>query len=504
MAEIYNGRYALADPSSGLTAFSMECGEINMFGSYTKIRTTERINYLPIADEPIEMLPDEGDLLKCCILGIAVAACFAAVAIAGVATGGAALVACACIGASVGALTVTVGTVDKYSHTGQGTSLWEFTGDLIEGVVTGVAAGATVYGVIAAAPAWAAAGGIKAASLIGASTLTQQVVPTIIEVGLGTLASTKALFAVNDAYEYGSEYNGLRDVVFHNNEEAYDKVEKWVDKLCDFFSDENLVDTLNSMLEEIVGANDHELIGSQIQNTIKKDSYIRQDKEGIYVERGNEDSLGEIVETVTEDCKESQKIFIQKNSDDLEGYIIKSETGRGTLVDRAKIARIYNKLSPKVQKALEDVTIDIGSFRGNSYSINDNTIYLISEPEESSILHEIGHVIECKLVDIDELRELKKWMIEGLTPNDITTKKMQTAIGVTKDVFTVSNKNFIQDYQGRIYGKDFKDCIDKLGNIDIDKMHEIISVAYPYYILYNDLMKKKYRRMYELIERSIK
>ena len=40
MAEIYNGKYALADPSSGLTAFSMEGGEINMFGSCTKIKTT--------------------------------------------------------------------------------------------------------------------------------------------------------------------------------------------------------------------------------------------------------------------------------------------------------------------------------------------------------------------------------------------------------------------------------------------------------------------------------
>ena len=33
MADIINGRYALADPNSGVTVFSLEGGEINMFGS---------------------------------------------------------------------------------------------------------------------------------------------------------------------------------------------------------------------------------------------------------------------------------------------------------------------------------------------------------------------------------------------------------------------------------------------------------------------------------------
>lgn len=40
MADIMNGRYALADPSSGLTVLSLDGGELNMFGSCTRIRTT--------------------------------------------------------------------------------------------------------------------------------------------------------------------------------------------------------------------------------------------------------------------------------------------------------------------------------------------------------------------------------------------------------------------------------------------------------------------------------
>ena len=55
MANIVNGRYALADPSSGLTMLSLEGGELNMFGSYTRIRTTHKESYPVIDDEPTEL-----------------------------------------------------------------------------------------------------------------------------------------------------------------------------------------------------------------------------------------------------------------------------------------------------------------------------------------------------------------------------------------------------------------------------------------------------------------
>ncbi len=55
MADIINGRYALADPNSGVTVFSLEGGEINMFGSYTQIKTTQRESYPDIHDEPVAL-----------------------------------------------------------------------------------------------------------------------------------------------------------------------------------------------------------------------------------------------------------------------------------------------------------------------------------------------------------------------------------------------------------------------------------------------------------------
>lgn len=55
MADIMNGRYALADLCSGLTVLSLEGGELNMFGSYTMIRTIQKDFYSQIQDEPTEL-----------------------------------------------------------------------------------------------------------------------------------------------------------------------------------------------------------------------------------------------------------------------------------------------------------------------------------------------------------------------------------------------------------------------------------------------------------------
>lgn len=45
-----NGKYSLVEPGSGVTVFSMEGGEINLFGSYTNIITTGVDTYPPIND----------------------------------------------------------------------------------------------------------------------------------------------------------------------------------------------------------------------------------------------------------------------------------------------------------------------------------------------------------------------------------------------------------------------------------------------------------------------
>ncbi len=154
MANIVNGRYALADPSSGLTMLSLEGGELNMFGSYTRIRTTHKESYPVIDDEPTE-LAVKNNVIGQLITGLAIAAVLAGVAIAVVVTGGAALapLACALGGAAIGVGAVAIGTAINDSETGYNRSWGEYWGGLITGGYIGFMAGAAVYGIIAAVPA---------------------------------------------------------------------------------------------------------------------------------------------------------------------------------------------------------------------------------------------------------------------------------------------------------------------------------------------------------------
>ena len=240
MADIMNGRYALADPGSGVTVISLEGGELDMFGDYTLVRTTQRDSYPPINDAPVELeMEKKSNLLSTLVygfIGTAVSVCLAAVAVsiiasATVLTGGAALAACAFIGASAGVFLATAGMVESDLNTGYNRTPFEFTLGLMTGMTIGFGAGASIYGVIAAAPILAAGVSMEAAMFFGQTAFTTTVLPTIIEIGGGVIAAAEAVFAVNDSYECGSGYNPLLDAVFDNDREAYETTEAFVDIL---------------------------------------------------------------------------------------------------------------------------------------------------------------------------------------------------------------------------------------------------------------------------------
>ena len=160
-------------------------------------------------------------------------------------------------------------------------------------------------------------------------------------------------------------------------------------------------------------------------------------------------------------------------------------------------------MSRKVKDALEDVTIQCGSPYGNGYSISDNTIYLDTNAGKKEIQHEIGHAIEYKLFDEERVRELKKQLINGMTISDIKVVKGIMENGSTKEIFVIDSLNFVDTYQGRIYADSRQECIDDYGNIDVDKMHEFISVAYQYYMDYPAVMEKRFPDMYKLVKESV-
>lgn len=181
--------------------------------------------------------------------------------------------------------------------------------------------------------------------------------------------------------------------------------------------------------------------------------------------------------------------------------------GNGSLLESAKEARqIQNIISPmsrKVKDALKDVTIQCGSPRGNGYSVSENTIYLDANARKKEIQHEIGHAIEYKLFDEGRVRNLKKQLVRGMTISDVKAVKGVMENGETKEIFVIDSLNFVDTYQGRIYADSRQECVDAYGNIDVDRMHEFISVAYQYYMDYPAVMEKRFSDMYKLVKESV-
>lgn len=186
MAGIYNGRYALADPGSGLTVVSLEDGELNMFGSCTRIRTTQWESYPEIADEPAVL--QAGDCIKEKLhTGLAESAALAGVAAAARVTERAALEPYVCALGGVASL-----------MTGGG---------------TGYMAGAAVYGIRAAVPAASLLAGTKAGRMPGTPRVTAAVAPDIAAGGM-----------LNNICSDSSGYKTLLDKLFNKDTDASETV----------------------------------------------------------------------------------------------------------------------------------------------------------------------------------------------------------------------------------------------------------------------------------------
>ena len=220
MANEGKDTYSSLEPGGSVTVLSMDGGEMNLFGStYTSLELSETRSYPKIQDDLIAIPPDP---TKGLIAGLAVAAVFAGLAIATVATGGAALAAVALAGAAVGTTAAAVGMYQSDIENGYDRSVGEYAMGLAGGAALGAIAGAFLYWTAAAAPAAGAIASMDAGYYLGVSGFTQNVVPAIVTNGVYGLTITTGAYTVNDIYANNSGYNVVLDKVFDNDREAYE------------------------------------------------------------------------------------------------------------------------------------------------------------------------------------------------------------------------------------------------------------------------------------------
>lgn len=195
------------------------------------------------------------------------------------------------------------------------------------------------------------------------------------------------------------------------------------------------------------------------------------------------------------------KEWCEKN--DLLGY---RYIGNGDPIDSAKhamkVAKVIKPMSKKVREALKDVQIKRDDHKGNAFLTTRRRIYLRGVAPVDEIEHEVGHAIEERLFDAARVRKLKQQIVKGLGIDDIAIVS-STFAGREEELFVIDSLELVDRYQGRIYAESKQDCLDAAGNIDVDKMHEFISVAFQYYCDHPRIMKKRFPEMYQLVKESV-
>lgn len=171
--------------------------------------------------------------------------------------------------------------------------------------------------------------------------------------------------------------------------------------------------------------------------------------------------------------------------------------------DRSTIKEAEKAMPQKVVEALKEVNVITDSPRGNGFDFGTNTIHLVKGARKRDVFHECAHAIENKLFDKNKVNELKRELTKGLGISNIKKIKATKSNGDVAEIYILKSNKFISPYQSRIYADSLEDCLDADGNIDIDKMEEVVSVAFEYYMSFNKTMKKHFPDMYDLVRGSV-
>ena len=218
-------KYMMAVPGDNVTALHMN-NEINIFGMYTSIKTTQFVTYpmIQYAIKAVEKKVENEDAFwRNLAIGAIATVALAAAAVAVVCTGGAALAAFALAGAAVGTGLVTAGASISDYKNGSARSTGDFLVQMVTGGAIGAFVGATIYMVAPVLPQVSSMMSTGICAEFGISSVAAGTALTYGIMGGGYLSlAGSTAFAADQAFALGSGESVLLNTVFDGNQNAYD------------------------------------------------------------------------------------------------------------------------------------------------------------------------------------------------------------------------------------------------------------------------------------------
>ena len=170
-----------------------------------------------------------------------------------------------------------------------------------------------------------------------------------------------------------------------------------------------------------------------------------------------------------------------KNDDSIRDIMFRtSKSDAGIIRDEKAVVDAYSQLPDKVQKAMADVTFNMGQ-NGSSCDVKKGIINVAKGAEKEDIDHEFGHLIEERMLDPKVVEKYKKYLTEGLSDKNITAEIYENDAGEKFNIYILHGDKFISVYQGRLYIDDITEAITPDGNLDTEFMWEAISELFIVY-----------------------
>lgn len=187
-------------------------------------------------------------------------------------------------------------------------------------------------------------------------------------------------------------------------------------------------------------------------------------------------------------------------------YLVKSyNAGDNITKERMNINKVISSVPQKVQEAINAGTqIIVGKYSGSGYDYKNDILHIAKGATQEEIVHEIGHLIDNKLINQSARDSLLRDIVAGMSIEHVKQDVFVDASGQEHNVIYLQSDRFVSDYQGRVYVDEAADAFDDNGNVRIDKMQEFISEIFREYWKDSENLNRYYPEHYSLIDGAVK
>ena len=180
--------------------------------------------------------------------------------------------------------------------------------------------------------------------------------------------------------------------------------------------------------------------------------------------------------------------------------------GQDNRETRKRVMNVITKMPKKVSDAIITCdTIEIGKPGPSQYDYLHDIMYISKGAPPNEIIHEIGHLVENKLCNGDDILALKKQVLKKYKKSDCVKEDWFDTDGNPTQILRIDDPSiFVTPYQGRIYARSMDDAFGDDGYIKPEYLMEFFSEPFREYMENPEALKEKFPNWYNLVEAVVK